>query len=308
MKLICVGALVLGLPGLMTACSALAVVKDGRVLLGANNDTTITHDYKLRATPGRDGLFGRMCFSREVVPGWTPFGAVCLNDRGLAVTHANAPAGHTSFDPDKPQIQHNFIEKIASETATVKQAIAMARAYSAPPDMKVWMHIMVADRSGDAAVIEWVNGEVKVIQRQGPTLFMTNSLLSLPDTAGGPNSRYNRGMRMLPQMAGASPASVFNVLKEISIGAVYRGEEVGTVYSAVWDVTQGELHVVYLRDYDHPRTFKLSEELAQGEHAVELDKLFPNPVPFETTWRGENGPILRKTGTGSASLSPAVRP
>ena len=106
-------AVVLGLPGLMLACSALAVVKDGRVLLGGNNDTSYADKLKLRATPGTDGLYGRVCISSDPVPGWSSFGTLCLNDRGLAVTHANTPPGGLPHDPDKPHLKHNFIEKVS---------------------------------------------------------------------------------------------------------------------------------------------------------------------------------------------------
>jgi hypothetical protein len=52
---------------------------------------------------------------------------------------------------------------------------------------------------------------------------------------------------------------------------------VGTLDSGVWDVTRGELHLTYKRDFDHPRIFKLSEELAKGEHSVDLQTLSPIP-------------------------------
>lgn len=291
-------AVVFGLPGLMLACSALALVREGRVFLGGNNDTSYSDRLKLRATPGTDGLYGRVCISSDPVPGWSSFGTLCLNERGLAVTHANTPPGGLPHDPDKPQFKHNFIEKVIAETGTVKQAVALVRAYTWPAEMEAGMHMMLADSSGDAAVIEWWGGEMKVIQREGPALLMTNSLLSGPNTAGGPNSRYNRGMKMLPQLKEASADSVFSVLKEISVGAVLKGQEVGTLHSGVWDITRGELHLVYKRDFDHPLVFKLSEELAKGEHSVDLMTLFPNPVPFESAWRDENGPVVR-TEVGS---------
>ena len=49
---------------------------------------------------------------------------------------------------------------------------------------------MFADASGDSAVIEWVDVGVKVLRREGPVHFMTNHLLSKPETAGGPSPRY----------------------------------------------------------------------------------------------------------------------
>jgi hypothetical protein len=290
-------AAIVALPDSTSACSALTIVKDGRVLLGGNNDAPITNDLELRASPARDGLFGRVCISRQVVPGWSPFGTMCLNDQGLAITHANTPAGNNPHDPDKPQIRHNFLEKIVAETATVKQALNLVRAHTFPPNFQPGVHMMVADKSGDAAIIEWAGGELKIIHREGPTLFMTNSLISRPETAGGPNSRFNRGSRMLPQIKEASPESVFAILKEISVYAVPHGQEVGTQQSVVLDVIRGELNLVYKRDFNHPRIFRLSEELAKGEHSTPLRDLFPNPVPFEQAWRDENGPVVRRSAS-----------
>jgi hypothetical protein len=140
--------------------------------------------------------------------------------------------------------------------------------------------------------VEWVDGELKVIWRTGPFLFMTNHFLSRPDTAGGPNSRYNRGIRFLPQLQEAAPEVIVPLLREISVGGKIRGEEVGTLLSNIWDLSNRKLYLYYKRDFDHPRVLDLEEELAKGAHTVFLKDLFPHPVPFETAWRDENGPIV----------------
>ncbi len=280
------------MPAALPACSVVAVVKDGKVFLAGNADTSYSTVMELRVTPEVDGLFGRMCISMDTVPGWTPAGMKCMNDQGLAISHAVVPASKTPYDPDKPHFRHNFLEKIVSECATVKQAIAMVQAYTLPEQHGAFVHLMMADRSGDAAVIEWVDGEVKVIRRTGPTIFMTNSLLSKPGTEG-PNSRYTRGSRMLDQLQPA-PESIIPLLKEISVGAKIKGQEVGTLNSTIWDVTGRKLYVYYKRDFDHPLVFDLDAELAKGARTSDLPALFPNPVPFETAWRDDNGPVVRK--------------
>jgi hypothetical protein len=96
---------------------------------------------------------------------------------------------------------------------------------------------------------------------------------------------------MLAQIKEATPAAVAGLLREMTVRARYHGEEVGTIDSTVWDVTARRLHVYYKRDFDHPLIFNLDEELAKGARTVALDTLFPDPVPFEPGWRGENGPI-----------------
>lgn len=99
---------------------------------------------------------------------------------------------------------------------------------------------------------------------------------------------------MLPEIRDTSPAAIVPLLKEISQGARFHGEEAGTLHSSIWDVTGRKLHLYYKRDFDHPRIFNLDEELAKGEQTIELKTLFPNPVPFETAWRDEDGPVARE--------------
>jgi choloylglycine hydrolase len=151
-----------------------------------------------------------------------------MNDQGLVITHANVPKSQTPYDPDKPQFRHNFIDKIVSECATVKQAVNLIRAYSLPPgEHGAHVHLMLADPSGDAVVVEWADGEVKVIPRKGPTLLMTNFVLSKAETATGPKSRYARAARLLPDIREASVEALMPVVKELSVYARMQGREVG---------------------------------------------------------------------------------
>jgi len=281
-------------PATALACSAITVVFNGNVLVAGNADAPYSQEMKLLVSPNRDGLFGRICIGMDTVPGWTPVGMKCMNDQGLAITHAVVPASRTPYDPDKPHFRHNFLEKIVSECATVKQAVAMVRAYTLPQEHNANVHLMLADASGDAAVVEWVDGEVKVIPRSGPVLFMTNFVLSKPETATGPKSRYARGSRMLSEVKEASVESLLPVLKEISVYGRVRGQEVGTRNSTIWDLKARKLYVYYKRDFDHPLVFDLDQELEKAPRVVELKALFPDPKPFESGWRDDNGPVQRK--------------
>jgi hypothetical protein len=284
------------LPGPLAACSVFSLAIGGNVIVGNNNDNTYSLNMLLHVTPNRDGYFGRVCVSMETTPGWVPTGMKCVNEKGLAITHANVPRTDTPYDPDKPQLQHNFLEKIVAECATVKQAVAMLRAYSMPPNPHAaHVHLMLIDPSGDSAIVEWVDGEVKAIPRSGPWQIMTNTLISKPSPTEGPNSRLNRGRRLLAEIKEASTANAVSVLKEISIHGRYKGDEVGSVESVVFDLTGRKVHLYYKRDFDHPLTLDLDEELEKGARTVELRKLFPNPVQFEPGDRYENGPVAPKT-------------
>jgi len=253
---------------------------------------------KLVVSPPQNGLFGRVCISMDTVPGWSPMSMKCMNDQGLAISHANVPKSETPYDPDKPQFRHNFLDRIISECANVKQAVNMIRAFSLPPgEHGAHFHLMLADPSGDVAVLEWADGQVKVIPRTGPTLLMTNFLLSKPETATGPNGRFARASRLLPDVSSATVASLMPVLKELSVYAKIKGQEVGTVDTQVWDTTKRKVHLFYKCDFDHPLVLELEEEFRKGPRIVELKDLFPNPVPYTTEWRDENGQVKRKSTT-----------
>jgi len=281
-------------PAVALGCSAFTVVIGGKVLLAAHNDNPYHRNFLMLVRPAVDGLYGRVCIALDTVPGWSPMGMKCVNDQGLAITHANVPASQTPYDPDKPQFVHDFLQKIVSECKTVKQAVSMIKAYSLPGgEHGAHVHLMLADPSGEAAIVEWVDGEVKVLPRTGPTLFMTNSLLSKPGTEG-PNSRLARGSRMLAEIKSARVEDAIPVMKEISVYGFVKGEEVGSIDSAAWDLTGRKLYFFYKRDFDHPLVLDLDAEMAKGSRTEELRKLFPNPVPFSTEWSGDNGVVKRK--------------
>jgi hypothetical protein len=46
----------------------------------------------------------------------------------------------------------------------------------------------------------------------------------------------------------------------------------------------------YHCDFDHPLLLDLESEFSKGGRTVESRELFPNPVPYTTEWRDENGP------------------
>jgi hypothetical protein len=274
-------------PAALLACSAVTLAMDGKIVLGSNNDNQGVH--KLIVTPPRDGLFGRICIARDVEPGWSPFALRCMNDQGVALTAASVAETKTPYDPDKPHFRYNFIERIVAEAASVKQVLAMVKAYTLPEQHGVNVHIMVADRTGASAVIEWVDDELRIVPREGPFQVMTNYFLSKPDPYAGRPTRMARGTRLAAEAKEASVAVVATVLKEMSVHAMVKGKEVGTNESVAWDLTGRRVVVFYKRDFDHPLVLDMDTEMAKEARAVELDKLIPKPVPFDNAWRHEFG-------------------
>jgi hypothetical protein len=55
------------------------------------------------------------------------------------------------------------------------------------------------------------------------------------------------------------------------------------------------VYLYYKRDFDHPLILDLDPEIAKAPRRVEFRALFPNPVPFETGDRYENGPVAAQS-------------
>jgi hypothetical protein len=68
---------------------------------------------------------------------------------------------------------------------------------------------------------------------------------------------------------------VASILKDV---AVYErsedGQESGTIYSNVYDLTNGHVHIYYKREFQRPIKFTLEAELSKGNHGYLLRELF----------------------------------
>ena len=165
----------------------------GKVMVGNNEDAPFKYRAKAALTPNRDGFLGRVCFGWDLVPGWVPVAQGGMNEKdGLFLDFASCPQTQTRYDRDKPHFRYNFSEKILAECSTVKQAINMIEAYSLPAEHGVFGHFLIADASGDAAVIEEVEGKLHIFRRERDFLVATNFYLAQPSLGWYPCKRYTK--------------------------------------------------------------------------------------------------------------------
>ncbi|GEM_PF-3510215 len=275
-------------------CSTVVIAGKGRVVAGANSDQPYDENTRVWFVPDTGDVLAHVCVGSEAVPAWSPPGGTCMNEHGLVMMRTATPPVPVPFDPDKPQLRHNFFEKVISDCVNVKQAVALLKSYSFPPGLPGGTHLMLADPSGESVIVEWVEDGIRIIPRTGPYQLMTNFLLSKPEAGQYPSSRFTRGEAMLKKAPEPVIGNVIPVLQEISQYGKIRGKEVGTLYTAVWDLNKLELRLFYKRDFTHPLVFNLNAETAKGAHMIEVRTLLPHPEPFESNYRGENGPVPRK--------------
>lgn len=265
------------------ACTVFCDSQGDTVLAGRSFDIPTNPHLGLQLVPaadGKHGWFGCGYFDYPWADG--------MNDQGLFAAVADVPALHTSRSAKPPQDLPAFLSGLLGNCSTVDEAIAWCRKQPTP-SLGGWVHhglmggytfdtpqhILVADRSGDSVVFEWLAGKLKVTRKHDRYQLMTNFLLSDP-TAGGlpwsyPCPRFIADSTIFSNAPAPSLATCRKVLETTSAQS--------TRYSLVCDLTHGDVHVYLRRDFDQPKTFHLADELQKGRRELDMDEWFGRPKP-----------------------------
>jgi hypothetical protein len=170
-----------------------------------------------------------------------------MNEKGLAVGMAAVPVQEMPHDPQKPTIYQLLVmREILDHARTVQEAIDIFGDYNI--DMgKFPIHYLIASAMGDAALVEFYQGGMVVFRNESPWQSATNFLLA--STNGNPEGkcrRYDRINQRLEESKGEiSFPDAFRLLEDVS--------QDNTQWSAVYNMTNGELGIVMGRDYSRMR-------------------------------------------------------
>jgi len=247
------------------SCTVTFYADDETALAGNNEDFFFPYT-QADFLPAEEGKYGRVYFGYQARSG-VSFGPQQggMNERGLFFDGLATDPLPVEGTDDKENCPGNLLERMLEECATVEEALALFGGCDL--SFMASFQTMIADRTGDAAIIE---GDA-VIRKSGPHLVATNFYQS----RGGYCPRYDTAMRMLGAGGGTTVESMRDILD-----AVHQEGGVHTVYSNVYDLERGLIHVYHFHDFARPVTFDLAAELAKGEHTVDLASVFPEKRGF----------------------------
>jgi Acyl-coenzyme A:6-aminopenicillanic acid acyl-transferase len=273
-------------------CSSFTVLNSqGHAILGYNNDGDY-HPIMLLFTDPSDGyasvsivdLGGSIPgFTKKFTPFdsdrnrslllYAPYSAQTgMNEMGLAVSTMVDPSGDWSIDPEKETLGAAEARRfILDHAKDVEEAITLLSQYNVSYTGTSVSHLLVADSSGHSALLEWVDGEMKVMRNQNPWQVSTNfrvygaqkqidSYISdyytwgniAGDSMGKNYWRYVTAWETLKKADGLlSPEESMDLLSTISIP--YK-----TQYSVVFDLTSGEFQIVTERNYEQVYHYQLA--------------------------------------------------
>ncbi len=176
-----------------------------------------------------------------------------MNEFGLAVSMMAVPEANCGHDPQKQTISGlNAIRLMLDYAKDVGEAVALLSdyniAFGGPP-----LHYLVADATGSSAVVECVDGDMRVLYSDTPWQVSTNFVISERDADEYDSGcwRYRSAQIALRDVDGClSREQAMALLEDVS--------QPGTLWSIVYGISGGYLDVAMGRKYSNVYTFTLS--------------------------------------------------
>jgi hypothetical protein len=176
-----------------------------------------------------------------------------MNERGLAVGMMAVPDAQAGNDRNKVTIDSlAAIRLLLDKSESVDEALSLLGTYnidwgSGPP-----LHYLIADSSGNSAVVEFVGGEMRVLRNEQPWQVATNFVLSghSLESARLQCERYATAYRTLEQAEG-------RISKEEAMAILADVSQPSTIWSVVYDMGSGQIAVAMGRNYGQVHYFRL---------------------------------------------------
>jgi hypothetical protein len=176
-----------------------------------------------------------------------------LNEYGLAVGMAAVPdlyLDDASYDPTRPTIGSiGIIRQVLDHARNVEEALEIFGQYNIDFSGGPPIHYLLADRTGEAILIEFIQGEMKTLTNEWPWHLATNHLRTTAQGDGG-CWRYHTISDRLTSLGGQmNTQAAMQLLSEVRQGQ--------TQWSVVYDMSSGEIHVVLGGNYEREYTYHL---------------------------------------------------
>jgi penicillin V acylase-like amidase (Ntn superfamily) len=259
-----------------SSCTLFSAAMNNSVLVGRNLDWTYD-DGRIWIHPPDGKRFGVILFEQYGED--LPFEG--MNSEGLFVGENAVPDTKTPFFCGKPWVRSlRLIGLLLERCATVEDALQLIPNYIVIFGTVLGyplVHYMIADKSGNSAVVEYYENELRIIRknRNDTHQLMTNFYIVNPDpekikinSIQGGYNRFAIAKKQLHTMTGIN-VTLFRTILEACHNDVYP-----TIWSNVYDLKSFEIHTFFRRDFNTCRTFKLQDEFKKGRHSYTMSHIF----------------------------------
>ena len=271
------------------ACTIFSAAQGNTVLAGNNEDY---NNLKTRVWffPPSDQGYGRVGFG--AVAGTINRIEGGMNDQGLfydcfatAFLRPVNSIGKPYYQDSSDHYRYSLESYCLSVCSTIDEVLELYDNYNLQHMERY--QVLWGDKNGDSIIIEGDD----IIFKEGDYQVVTNFIQTHPQLGGYPCWRYDTAVNMLEEMDELSVEYFASIC-----GATHQTGMYPSVYSNVYDLTEGIVYLYYFYNYENVIEINLEEELALGEHVYFLADLFEssnNPPNKPST---PTGPVTGKTG------------
>ncbi len=174
-----------------------------------------------------------------------------MNEKGVAVGMNALPEGRGPYDANKVTIgELQVIRLVLDYAASTREAITLIRQYNVRMEVPP-IHYLIADSSGHSAIIEFVDGQMNVMENETPWQVTTNFIISdWFNPLEAPCWRYKSACTTLESTGGIlSESGALNLLEGTSVPS--------TRWSALFNLKTGQVQMVMGRAYQKSHSFTL---------------------------------------------------
>jgi choloylglycine hydrolase len=241
------------------ACSVLYFIdkKTGNIFVANNEDFWYDTDAYIQIVPGSKNKLARLWY------GWDDFAQGGINEAGFFFDGAVTPKD--SIPPGYHKPKGNLGDRLLATCSTVEEAIGyLEKEKTALTNA----HIMFGDSAGNAAIVEWVDGERKIIWRQEFVLVMTNFLLSDTTKGNYPCYRYDSIIERAKHLNSQDTIVTLLQVGNLLGGAAQTPKSDsnnrigGTLYSSFIDISKMKFFLVGKLDNNKLTYLDLKEEFS----------------------------------------------
>lgn len=253
------------------------ITADGKTMVGCNEDAWRTTSRIWFENKKQENEFGAgFTGSRKVANNkFAPQSG--MNEAGLVFSRLVAfhPKKNINLE-DKKQIKNEveYLSDILHKCRTVGDVKSYIEQY----DHSIFIDdvFIYIDNSGDYLVVE----PYDLIEGSDPTYVLANFCPSITSIESArKQERFKNGNDFLDaHIPEASLAFCTAMSDTMHVCRKRNGD--GTLLTSIWDTQKGLVNLYFYHSYDSTVQFNLSEELAKGDHIIDVSGLFPENPEF----------------------------
>lgn len=180
-----------------------------------------------------------------------------MNAHGVAISGMTLDGSRPPRDSSKPDMLHATDMRLVLDYAkTTGEAIDLLGQYNIH-FVETPCHYLIADAGGHSAVVEFLDGEMRVTNRDGAWQVCTNDQIWDRSEAECDEDcdRYRRASAMLAGYSGPIDVeAIMDVMDEVSVPD-------WTMWSSVYNLTTGEMLLTHRKGEDRTKRTKLTIEM-----------------------------------------------